>query len=104
MRQSCGFWPETRLKIEKLRDFIITLLTNGMYLTDAHILTEELFWVLIMTNLVSIGSIKHVSIIYDALNLGKGLNWPIVGGGRMLIVWGYLKVLNSTHNDCKKWI
>ena len=42
MRQSCGFLPEVRLKMERLRDFIITLLTNGMSLTDVNILTEEL--------------------------------------------------------------
>ena len=27
--------------MERLHDFIITLLTNGMSLTDVHILTEE---------------------------------------------------------------
>ena len=44
MRQSCGFLPGAKLKLERLRDVIITLLTNGMFLTDIHILTEELAW------------------------------------------------------------
>ena len=41
MRQTCGFGPGTMLKMERLHDFIITLLTNGMSLTDFHIFTED---------------------------------------------------------------
>ena len=55
MRQSCGFLPGTRLKMERLRDFIITLLTNGMSLTDFHILTQEF-------------SLRHKSIIWSINN------------------------------------
>ena len=40
MYQSSGFLPGTRLQMENFRGFIITVLTNGMSLTDVHILTE----------------------------------------------------------------
>ena len=56
--------------MEKLRDFIIVLLTNGMSLTDVHILTEEFALchktiILSINNnkLVSIGIIEYASII-----------------------------------------
>ena len=59
-------------KVERLRDFIITLLTNGMSSTDNHILTEEFTLchktnILINNNnkLVRIGSIEYASIIYN---------------------------------------
>ena len=65
MRYSCGFGPGTRLKVEMLRAFIITLLTNGMSLTDVHILTEEFAFCqkniilsAINNKLVRIGSIE----------------------------------------------
>ena len=72
MCQSCGFLPGTRLKMERLRDFIITLLTNGLSLTDVHVPTEELGLchksiILSINNnkLVSIGSLEYASIIYN---------------------------------------
>ena len=72
MHQSCVLGQGTRLKMERLRDFIITLLTNGMSLTDVHILTEEFALchktiILSINNntLVSIGSIEYASIIYN---------------------------------------
>ena len=58
--------------MERLRDFIITLLTNGISLTDVHILTEELALchktiILSINNnkLKSTGSIKYADIIYS---------------------------------------
>ena len=58
--------------MERLRDFINTLLTNGMSLTDVHILTEEFALchktIILINNknkLASIGSIEYVSIIYN---------------------------------------
>ena len=41
MHQSCGFLPGSRLKMDRLRDFIITLLSKGLSLTDVHIITED---------------------------------------------------------------
>ena len=58
--------------MERLRDFIKTLLTNGMSLTDVHILTEVFALchktIILSTNnnkLVSIGNIEYKSIIYS---------------------------------------
>ena len=58
--------------MERLRDFIITLLTNGMSLTDVHILTEEfsfchktIIFNINYNKLVLIGSIEYASIIYN---------------------------------------
>ena len=53
-------WILTK-KIERLRDFIITLLTNGMSLTDVHILSEE-FALRHKTIILSINNNKFVSI------------------------------------------
>ena len=58
--------------MERLHDFIITLLTNGRSLADVHILTEEfalchktIISSINNNKLVSIGSIENVSIIYN---------------------------------------
>ena len=72
MRQSCGFLTGAWLKIERLRDVIITLLRNGLSLTDVHILTEECALchkniILSINNnkSVTIGSIEYASIFYN---------------------------------------
>ena len=72
MHQSCVLWPGTRLKIEELRDFIITLLRDGMSLTDALIKTKELALchktIIFSTTtheLVSTGSIEYASDNYN---------------------------------------
>ena len=58
--------------MERFRDFIITLLTNGMSLTDFHILTQEfslrhksIIWSINNNKLLSIGSFEYASIIYN---------------------------------------
>ena len=61
MRQSCGFLPGTRLKMERLRDFIITLLKKGLSLTDVHIITED-FGLCHKSIILSINNNKLVSV------------------------------------------
>ena len=58
--------------MKRLRDLILTLLTNGMYLTNVYILTEEfalchnnINFSINNNKLVSIGSIDYASIIYN---------------------------------------
>ena len=72
MHQSCGFLPGTRLKMEGLRDSIITLLTKGLSLTDVHIITEDFGLchksiILSINNdkLVSTESLEYANIIYN---------------------------------------
>ena len=42
MHQNCVLWQGTGLKMERLRDLIITLIIYWMYLTNVHLLSEEL--------------------------------------------------------------
>ena len=72
MRQSCGFLAGTKLKMERLRDFIITLLSKGLSLADVHIITKDfglchknIIFSINDNNLVSPECLEYANIIYN---------------------------------------